>query len=81
MNRNVCDAVDTNTGQPIYFRSHAKTIYTTGGSNVSRVINKIQAKAQLYEEYTGDQYPNIFDNIEYLTSQKMNEMLGDLRIQ
>lgn len=81
MSRIVNDAIDTNTGNPIYFKTHAKVVYASDGVSVNRHINKISSELQKFNIYckpTQNELPNITQS--FLTKNVMDDVFGNLQL-
>ena len=83
MQRIVHDAVDTNTGDSVYFKTHAKVVYASDGVSVHRHVDNINSNLNKFNvgcESTQNSLQEVNNNNNFVTTDKMNTVLGDLRL-
>ena len=77
MNRIVCDAINTDNNEPIYFRTHSKVVYLSNGKSVNQGIKDIRKALTKFDDFDVkviETDKEISDSYNiYLTRSIMNE--------
>lgn len=79
--RKVQDAINTDTGDSVYFKTHAKVVYASDGVSVHRHMGRIHervSKFTLSAEATNTSLPDV--TCVYLNRETMNNVIGNLNL-
>lgn len=81
MSRTVMDAVNIETGEKIYFKSHAQATYMSDGQDVESVLNDINEDLKILNVIAVDQYQNN-DNpgtaTSYITNDEFSTVIENI---